>query len=72
VIETVSIEPLQCNLHEHRPLGSAVGSVGVVNQVAAKQEKLPRVINPCLITRTQLRVSSKCPASGDRNYTLTG
>jgi hypothetical protein len=43
--------------------------VGVVNQVAVKHEKLPRVINPCLITTTQLGVSSKCPASGESNYT---
>jgi hypothetical protein len=60
--------PLHSNLHDERLQSSGTGWVGVVNQVSAKHEKLPRVINPCLITTTQLRVSSKCPAWSEHNY----
>ena len=48
---------------------SGVGWVGVGNRAAVKHEKLLRVINPCLITTTQLHVPSKCPASSEHNYT---
>jgi len=61
--------PLRRNLHDEGQQSSGAGWVGVGNRAAVKHEKLLRVINPCLITTTQLHVPSKCPASSEHNYT---